>query len=170
MNDEFFRQIEKWNENKEYRMIIGAIEALPESDRSYELDIDLARAYVLAADQEESQEFLGKCTELMRRLKNDGANDPRWYALASFSLLAAERYEEAWPYLERLIALLPESKSNAPEWNGWDYILGICYGEVEAQKKAKAGKAKAATYDEDPLNAEKALEFIIRDCSTVFSA
>ena len=38
-------QCQRWNENDEYQKIVDAIEALPQEERTPELDSELARAY-----------------------------------------------------------------------------------------------------------------------------
>ena len=43
-------QCQKWNERGEYQKIIDALEAVPNGERSPEMDSELARAYNNAAD------------------------------------------------------------------------------------------------------------------------
>ena len=62
-------QCQKWNERGEYQKIIDALEAVPNGERSPEMDSELARAYNNAADFGD-KELFRKAISLLRPHEN----------------------------------------------------------------------------------------------------
>ena len=98
MNEPSIKQLEKWHEEDEHELIVAAIEAIPENERTFEQVKLLARAYTNCSHYD-------KAYELLSLFQTDGKNDALWNWRMGLCLYETGREAEAIPYLEQAIFL-----------------------------------------------------------------
>lgn len=131
------KQMEEWHDNNEFSKIIMAINAVPESERPYELTCLLARAYnnlavlgdnlSLSASEERRPKFLEKALQLLQSIEAEGQKDPHWHFRRGYALYFLDREEEALACFERVAELDPED-SDA------EYFIQECKKFLEQQR------------------------------------
>ncbi|WP_251383849.1 SMI1/KNR4 family protein [Paenibacillus sp. MER 99-2] len=104
MERELLEQLNAWHEQDEYKRIIEHIHNIPESDRSYELVGQLARAYNNTGRYREAIEQLLSVHER-------GTNDPLWQYRLGYAYAYIASYEKALLAFERANELLPHDDS-----------------------------------------------------------
>ena len=92
------KQLQKWHDTDEYQMIIDAIEAVPESERDFELVKLLARAYANSLRY-------GEAYELLSAFSKEGERDAVWNWRMGLCLYETGREAESIPFLSRAIEL-----------------------------------------------------------------
>ena len=91
-------QLEKWHDEDEHKMIINAIEAVPENERDFELIKILARAYANCYRYD-------KGYELLSHYEKEGKNDALWHWRMGLCLYETGKRTESVHFLSRAIAL-----------------------------------------------------------------
>ena len=148
--DELFQKLERWHEDDQFSEIIRAVEAIPPEERDYPLTLQLARAYSNLAvlgdgqvnrDSEEvDQPLLEKCIALLESIREEGREDPRWFARMTYALwMCGGREAEALPCARRWAALAPED----PDAAGMveeisDFLAGSASPEIYTQEQMEA--------------------------------
>ena len=77
---ELLEQCSRWNEAGKYQAIVDALEAIPDEERTPEMDSELARAYNNLADpdQPEGAAMLRRAVELLLRHEEYFEGDHCW--------------------------------------------------------------------------------------------
>ena len=141
----FYEQLEAWHRDGEYQMIIGVIEALPETELDYDLISSLARAYnnlavVGTDDAYTDRDMLERAASLLYSVEDEGQSCAIWNYRLGYSLFYLDRYEDALFYFERAAELDPDDDDTA-------YFIGLCNNYIASKD------ASPELYDEDELSA-----------------
>lgn len=96
MNNDLLTNLQVWHENDEYKNIIDAIEAIPESELDYNLKGQLARAY---NNIDEYQ----KALDLLLETKDEGENDVNWHYRVGYAYFFLEKFAESKSQFERCL-------------------------------------------------------------------
>ena len=96
---ELLEQCSRWNEAGKYQAIVDALEAIPDEERTPEMDSELARAYNNLADpdQPEGAAMLRRAVELLLRHEEYFLGDHCWNFRLGY----------AWFYLDQEGRALP---------------------------------------------------------------
>lgn len=153
MDQELYQKLEKWHQDDEFQKIIDTIEAIPAGARGYELTGLLARAYANIGREGETEPF-EKAVALLNSIKEEGRADPNWHFRMGYALFWLGRKEEAIPYFERVLELIPDDPQSQEFWSDCRAMLDTCRSEVQSREIT-------ARYKADPLNPEKAQEYLL---------
>ncbi len=102
-------QCQKWNERGEYQKIIDALEAVPNGERSPEMDSELARAYNNAADFGD-KELFRKAISLLRPHEEYFNGDHCWNFRMAYAYYFLEQEGTAVKYFEKALEARPEDE------------------------------------------------------------
>ena len=121
--EEFFQQLEQWNDEDEYTRCIQALNAIPEDLRNYRIVYAMARAlenYAVLGDHQEeppyykAEKALRRAIELLESVREEGQDKAQWNMRMAYGYQYLYHQEEkAIPYAQRWAELDPEDK-NAP--------------------------------------------------------
>lgn len=128
MND-LIHQLNEWHDDDEHENIINAIKALPESQRTYQIESLYARA-LNNLDRE------ADALQVLLSVQEQGKDDPLWYFRVGYALYYLNRSAEAVPYFEKAIAL-GDDNSNTEKF------LAAAKQEAKEQRRALARKSVA---------------------------
>lgn len=144
--EEFFQQLEQWNDEDEYTRCIQALNAIPEDWRNYRTAFALARAlenYAIIGDHDEGtpnykgDKALRRAIEVLESVREEGQDKAPWNMRMAYAYQYLYGQEEkAIPYAERWAELDPEDE-NAPA------VIQECQEEI-----AKRAEAEAESEDE----------------------
>ena len=138
--EEFFAQIEQWNDEDEYTRCIQALNAIPEDWRNYRTTYALARAlenYSIIGDHDEGMprykgdKALLRAIDVLESVREEGQDKAEWNMRMAYAYqYLFEQEEKAIPYAQRWAELDPEDE-NAPA------VIRDCQEEI-----AKRGEAE----------------------------
>ena len=138
--EEFFAQIEQWNDEDEYTRCIQALNAIPEDWRNYRTTYALARAlenYAIIGDHDEGtprykgDKALLRAIDVLESVREEGQDKAEWNMRMAYAYqYLYEQEEKAIPYAQRW-AELDRSDENAPA------VIRECQEEI-----AKRGEAE----------------------------
>lgn len=103
---DLLQQCQQWTEQDEFRKIIDAIEALPDDERTPELDSELARAYSNAATVDD-RDMLKHALELLKPHEAYFQGDHRWNFRMAYAYFYLEQEHRALPYFEKALEARP---------------------------------------------------------------
>ena len=143
--EEFFAQIEQWNDEDEYTRCIQALNAIPEDWRNYRTAYALARAlenYAIIGDHDEGtlkskgDKALLRAIEVLESVREEGQDKAEWNMRMAYGYQYLYGQEEkAIPYAERWAELDPEDE-NAPA------VIRECKAEIRKRQRSRKKKAK----------------------------
>ena len=138
--EEFFQQLEQWNDEDEYTRCIQALNAIPEDWRNYRIAYAMARAlenYAIIGDHDEGtpnykgDKALRRAIEVLESVREEGQDKAEWNMRMAYAYQYLYGQEEkAIPYARRWAELDPEDE-NAPA------VIQECQKEIA--KRAEAG-------------------------------
>ena len=143
--EEFFAQIEQWNDEDEYTRCIQALNAIPEDWRNYRIVYAMARAlenYAVLGDQQEeapyykAEKALIRAIELLESVREEGQDKAQWNMRMAYGYQYLQGQEEqAIPYAQRWAELDPEDE-DAPA------VIQQCKAEIRKRQRSRKKKAK----------------------------
>ncbi len=115
-HSELLDRCEAWHEAEEYEKIVEALEAIPEEERTTDIDMELARAYNNLGNPGdiEGRRLLKKALELMEPHEPELSDDYSWNFRMGYALIFLEREGEALPHFEKALELHP---GDNPKYN-----------------------------------------------------
>lgn len=113
---ELMDRCEAWHEAGEYEKIVETLEAIPEAERTTDIDMELARAYNNLGDSGdiEGRRLLKKALRLMEPHETELSDDYSWNFRMGYALIFLEREGEALPHFEKALELHP---GDDPKYN-----------------------------------------------------
>ena len=139
--EEFFQQLEQWNDEDEYTRCIQALNAIPEDWRNYRIVYAMARAlenYAVLGDHQEeppyykAEKALLRAIELLELVREEGQDKAQWNMRMAYGYQYLYHQEEkAIPYAQRWAELDPEDE-NAPA------VIQECQEEIAKRAEAEA--------------------------------
>ena len=143
--EEFFQQLEQWNDEDEYTRCIQALNAIPEDWRNYRTAYALARAlenYAIIGDHDEGtpnykgDKALRRAIEVLESVREEGQDKAEWNMRMAYGYQYLHACEEkAIPYAQRWAELDPEDE-NAPA------VIRECKAEIRKRQCSRKKKAK----------------------------
>lgn len=109
MDMRLLEQCQLWHENDEYQKIIDSITALPEQERTPELDSELARAYNNIAGVED-KELYQKAIDLLRPHEEYFQGDHCWNFRMAYAYYYLDQEGLALRYFEQALQARPGDK------------------------------------------------------------
>ena len=103
---DLLQQCAQWFENDEHQKIVDAIEALPEEERTPELDSELARAYNNVAEATDRKLFR-KAVALLKRHESYFEGDHRWNFRLGYAYYYLDQEGRALHHFREALAALP---------------------------------------------------------------
>lgn len=103
---DLLQQCQIWTEEDEFRKIIDAIEALPDDERTPELDSELARAYSNEATVDD-RDMLKHAITLLKPHEAYFRGDHRWNFRMAYAYFYLEQEHRALPYFEKALEARP---------------------------------------------------------------
>ena len=118
---ELLKQCQKWHEEDRHREIADILEAIPEEERTREMDLELARAYNNLADPEtpEGRELLRRAIALMQPYRDELEEDYSWNFRMGYAYYYLDQEGGALQYFQRARKLHP---GDAPGLNSGEEI------------------------------------------------
>ena len=139
--EEYFQQLEQWNDEDEYTRCIQALNAIPEDWRNYRTAYALARAlenYAIIGDHDEGtpnykgDRALRRAIEVLESVREEGQDKAEWNMRMAYGYQYLYGQEEqAIPYAQRWAELDPEDK-DAPA------VIQECQKEIAKRAEAEA--------------------------------
>ena len=139
--EEFFQQLEQWNDEDEYTRCIQALNAIPEDWRNYRIAYAMARAlenYAIIGDHDEGtpnykgDKALRRAIEVLESVREEGQDKAEWNMRMAYGYQYLYGQEEqAIPYAQRWAELDPEDK-DAPA------VIQECQKEIAKRAEAEA--------------------------------
>ena len=139
--EEFFQQLEQWNDEDEYTRCIQALNAIPENQRNYRTAFALARAlenYAIIGDHDEGtpnykgDKALHRAIEVLESVREEGQDKAPWNMRMAYAYQYLYGQEEkAIPYAQRWAELDPEDK-DAPA------VIQECQKEIAKRAEAES--------------------------------
>ena len=139
--EEFFQQLEQWNDEDEYTRCIQALNAIPEDWRNYRTSYALARAlenYAIIGDHDEGtpnykgDKALRRAIEVLESVREEGQDKAQWNMRMAYAYQYLHGQEEkAIPYAQRWAELDPEDE-DAPA------VIQECQKEIAKRAEAEA--------------------------------
>ncbi len=137
--EEFFRQLEQWNDEDEYTRCIQALNAIPEDCRNYRIAYAMARAlenYAVLGDHQQeppyykAEKALRRAIEVLESVREEGQDKAQWNMRMAYGYQYLNGQEEqAIPYAQRWAELDLEDE-NAPA------VIQQCQEEVVKRGEA----------------------------------
>ena len=138
--EEFFAQIEQWNDEDEYTRCIQALNAVPEDWRTYRIAYAMARAlenYAIIGDHDEGtpnyrgDKALRRAIEALESVRQEGQDKSQWNMRMAYAYQYLYGQEEkAIPYAQRWAELDPEDE-DAPA------VIQACQEEIAKRTEAE---------------------------------
>ena len=139
--EEFFQQLEQWNDEDEYTRCIQALNAIPEDWRNYRIAYAMARAlenYAIIGDHDEGtpnykgDKALRRAIEVLESVREEGQDKAEWNMRMAYGYQYLHGQEEkAIPYAQRWAELDPEDE-DAPA------VIQECQKEIAKRVEAEA--------------------------------
>ena len=139
--EEFFQQLEQWNDEDEYTRCIQALNAIPEDWRNYRTAYAMARAlenYAILGDHTEvppnyrGDKALRRAIEMLESVQEEGQDKAQWNMRMAYAYQYLYGQEEkAIPYAQRWAELDPEDE-DAPA------VIQACQDEIARRAEAEA--------------------------------
>ena len=139
--EEFFQQLEQWNDEDEYTHCIQALNAIPEDWRNYRTAYAMARAlenYAILGDHKEvppnykGDKALRRAIEMLESVQEEGQDKAQWNMRMAYAYQYLNGQEEkAIPYAQRWAELDPEDE-DAPA------VIQACQEEIAKRAEAEA--------------------------------
>ena len=139
--EEFFQQLEQWNDEDEYTRCIQALNAIPEDWRNYRIAYAMARAlenYAIIGDHDEGtpnykgDKALRRAIEVLESVREEGQDKAEWNMRMAYGYQFLHGQEEkAIPYAQRWAELDPEDE-DAPA------VIQECQKEIAKRVEAEA--------------------------------
>ena len=139
--EEFFQQLEQWNDEDEYTRCIQALNAIPEDWRNYRIAYAMTRAlenYAVLGDHHEeppyykAEKALLRAIELLELVREEGQDKAQWNMRMAYGYQYLYHQEEkAIPYAQRWAELDPEDE-DAPA------VIQACQEEIAKRAEAEA--------------------------------
>lgn len=106
---DILQQCQQWHEEDHYQKIVDALEAVPEAERTAQMDMDLARAYNNLAGVGElaGMKLLRRALELMRPHEGELGETYSWNFRMGYALYYLDQEGRALPFLEKALELHP---------------------------------------------------------------
>lgn len=106
---DLLEQCQIWHENDEHTKIIGALEEIPEEERTAAIDMELARAYNNLADpaDPEGRKALWYALGLLRGHREELEDDYSWNFRMGYAYYYLDQEGPAMRYLKRALELHP---------------------------------------------------------------
>ena len=146
--EEFFQQLEQWNDEDEYTRCIQALNAIPEDWRNYRTAYAMARAlenYAVLGDHQQeppyykAEKALRRAIEVLESVREEGQDKAEWNMRMAYGYQYLHAQEEdAIPYAQRWAELDPEDE-DAPA------VIQECQKEI-AKRRRRAGRKKKAKF------------------------
>ena len=143
--EEFFQQLEQWNDEDEYTRCIQALNGIPEDWRNYRIAYAMARAlenYAIIGDHDEGtpkykgDKALRRAIEVLESVREEGQDKSEWNMRMAYGYQYLYGQEErAIPYAQRWAELDPEDE-NAPA------VIRECKAEIRKRQRSRNKKAK----------------------------
>ena len=138
--EEFFQQLEQWNDEDEYTRCIQALNAIPEDWRNYRIAYAMARAlenYAILGDHQEGtpnykgDKALRRAIQVLESVREEGQDKAQWNMRMAYAYQYLYGQEEkAIPYAQRWAELDPEDE-DAP------VVIQECQKEIEKRAEAE---------------------------------
>ena len=139
--EDFFRQLEQWNDEDEFTRCIQALNTIPEDWRNYRIVYAMAQAlenYAILGDHQEeppyykAEKALLRAIELLESVREEGQDKAQWNMRMAYGYQYLYHQEEkAIPYAQRWAELDPEDE-NAPA------VIQECQEEIAKRAEAEA--------------------------------
>ena len=139
--EEFFQQLEQWNDEDEYTRCIQALNAIPENWRNYRTAYAMARAlenYAVLGDHQQeppyykAEKALRRAIEVLESVREEGQDKAQWNMRMAYGYQYLNGQEEqAIPYAQRWAELDPEDE-DAPA------VIQACQEEIAKRAEAEA--------------------------------
>ena len=139
--EEFFQQLEQWNDEDEYTRCIQALNAIPEDWRNYRTAYALARAlenYAIIGDHDEGtprykgDKALRRAIEVLESVQEEGQDKAEWNMRMAYGYQYLYGQEaKAIPYAQRWAELDSEDE-DAPA------VIQACQEEIAKRAEAEA--------------------------------
>ena len=139
--EEFFQQLEQWNDEDEYTRCIQALNAIPEDWRNYRIVYAMARAlenYAILGDHQEGtpnykgDKALRRAIQVLESVREEGQDKAQWNMRMAYAYQYLYGQEEkAIPYAQRWAELDPEDE-DAPA------VIQACQEEIAKRAEAEA--------------------------------
>ena len=123
-HSELLERCEVWHEAGEYERIVEALEAIPEEERTTDIDMELARAYNNLGNSGDidGRRMLRKALRLMEPHESELSDDYSWNFRMGYALIFLEREGEALPHFEKALDLHP---GDDPKYNTREEIQDL---------------------------------------------
>lgn len=138
--EEFFQQLEQWNDEDEYTRCIQALNAIPEDWRNYRTAYAMARAlenYAIIGDHDEGtpnykgNKALRRAIDVLESVREEGQDKAEWNMRMAYGYQYLHGQEEkAIPYAQRWAELDPEDE-DAPA------VIQECQKEIAKRAEAE---------------------------------
>ena len=138
--EEFFQQLEQWNDEDEYLRCIQALNAVPEDWRDYRIAYAMARAlenYAIIGDHDEGtprhkgDKALLRAIEVLESVREEGKDKAEWNMRMAYGYQYLYGQEEkAIPYAQRWAELDPEDEDAAT-------VIQECQKEIAKRAEAE---------------------------------
>ena len=139
--EDFFRQLEQWNDEDEFTRCIQALNTIPEDWRNYRIAYAMARAlenYAVLGDHQQeppyykAEKALLRAIEVLESVRKEGQDKAEWNMRMAYGYQYLNGQEEkAIPYAQRWAELDPEDK-DAPA------VIQACQEEIAKRAEAEA--------------------------------
>ena len=143
--EEFFAQLEQWNDDDEYTRCIQALNAIPKDWWNYRISYALARAlenYAIIGDHDEGtpnykkDKALLRAIEVLESVREEGEDKAEWNMRMAYGYQYLHSQEQkAIPYARRWAELDPEDE-NAPA------VIRECKAEIRKRQHSRNKKEK----------------------------
>ena len=137
--EEFFQQLEQWNDEDEFLRCIQALNTVPEDWHSYRIAYAMARAlenYAILGDHNDeppyykAEKALRRAIEVLESVREEGQDKAEWNMRMAYGYQYLNGQEEqAIPYAQRWAELDPEDE-DAPA------VIQACQEEIDKRNEA----------------------------------
>lgn len=106
---DLLKQCQTWSEQEEYEKIIETLTSIPIEERTVDLTMELARAYMYVGP-EEDKEGLERGLELLLPIKEEMQENPRWQYRVGYAYFYLNKEALAFSYLKKAALHWPKDK------------------------------------------------------------